>query len=277
MNFVKTQSDLSQVFRNEVVIVEGESTLFDKIKLELEASEDWLINEIVGEATARELEAATPIFNYCITIAACDALRRAIPSLDLVLTPNGFGIVQNNNVVPASKERVERLIESCVIRRDFVIERLYKRLSKLDTWQSSKQRNNWASSPLQSFGLVDSWLKRKEYISNYDALKAMRKEATPFVAKLAERYISREVMQRISLAMCGKGESESDENDRLTCGRVANIVVRNLNGYPFLHQLIDPIVNYLRDVDEDWKASSVAELYSSPTFQNKKDSPGYFF
>lgn len=35
-----------------------------------------------------------------------------VPSLDLVLTPNGFGIVSNQNVAPASRDRVARLIAS---------------------------------------------------------------------------------------------------------------------------------------------------------------------
>ena len=41
--------------------------------------------------------------------------------------------------------------------------------------------------------------------------------------------------------------------------------------------MIDAVVNYLRENDEEWKASSVAEYYDTPTFQNTKDSKGYWF
>ena len=55
-------------------------------------------------------------------IVAFDAFRNAIPHLDLILTPNGFGIVNNSSIAPASKERVERLIASLLSNRDDEIE-----------------------------------------------------------------------------------------------------------------------------------------------------------
>ena len=55
-------------------------------------------------------------------IVAFDAFRNAVPHLDLILTPNGFGIVNNSNIAPASKERVERLIASLLSNRDDEIE-----------------------------------------------------------------------------------------------------------------------------------------------------------
>ena len=55
-------------------------------------------------------------------IVAFDAFRSAIPHLDIILTPNGFGIVNNSNIAPASKERVERLINSLLDNRDNEIE-----------------------------------------------------------------------------------------------------------------------------------------------------------
>ena len=55
-------------------------------------------------------------------IVAFDAFRNTIPHLDLILTPNGFGIVNNYNIAPASKERVERLIASLLSNRDDEIE-----------------------------------------------------------------------------------------------------------------------------------------------------------
>ena len=154
MIFVTSQEKLDQVFANDIMVVDGEATLFDKIKLELAASEDWLISQIVGDATATGMVADSTIFNLCVTVVACDALRRAIPALDLVLTPNGFGVVQNNNVVPASKERVERLIQSCIDRRDFAISRLYPMLYKTPTWATSAQREFWSKSPLQDLNYI---------------------------------------------------------------------------------------------------------------------------
>ena len=88
MIFVTSQEKLDQVFANDIMVVDGEATLFDKIKLELAASEDWLISQIVGDATATGMVADSTIFNLCVTVVACDALRRAIPALQLS-SPSG--------------------------------------------------------------------------------------------------------------------------------------------------------------------------------------------
>ena len=62
-------------------------------------------------------------------------MLRAVPSLDLVLTPNGFGIVSNQNVAPASRERVSRLIASLETSRDNAIEQLVTYLFRWAEWR----------------------------------------------------------------------------------------------------------------------------------------------
>ncbi len=45
-----------------------------------------------------------------IRSAVCmEALNRTLPKIDLIQTPTGFGVVNNNTLSPASKERIERL------------------------------------------------------------------------------------------------------------------------------------------------------------------------
>ena len=48
----------------------------------------------------------------CSRLVVADALRRAIPSLDIVLTPNGFGVVSTQNLAPASKPRVDLIFRT---------------------------------------------------------------------------------------------------------------------------------------------------------------------
>lgn len=46
------------------------------------------------------------------------ALYIMVPQIDLVLTPTGFGVVSNQNVAPASAERVAKLIDSLRVYSD---------------------------------------------------------------------------------------------------------------------------------------------------------------
>lgn len=66
---------------------------------------------ITTDATLPDHVAATLATAICLR-AAYDA----VPQMDLVLTPTGFGIVSNQNTAPASRERVEAL--RLQLRRD---------------------------------------------------------------------------------------------------------------------------------------------------------------
>lgn len=50
------------------------------------------------------------------TMALLLGVLRVLPSLDLVATPTGFGIVSNEHVAPASRERVDTLTRNLFIR-----------------------------------------------------------------------------------------------------------------------------------------------------------------
>lgn len=56
------------------------------------------------------------------------AFYNELPQMDLILTPTGFGIVSNNTLAPASKERVENLKENTLRR---TIETKYLLLDEL--------------------------------------------------------------------------------------------------------------------------------------------------
>ena len=59
-------------------------------------------------------------------LLAMIAFHAAIPFVDLVQTANGFAVVSNSNLAPASKERVERLITWCEMQIDNLSDLLVK-------------------------------------------------------------------------------------------------------------------------------------------------------
>ena len=44
-------------------------------------------------------------------VVVTKAYADALPSLDIVVTPTGIGVVNTETIAPASKERVERLVK----------------------------------------------------------------------------------------------------------------------------------------------------------------------
>ena len=57
-----------------------------------------------------------------MTAILCDAMMRAVSGLDMILTPTGFAVANNQNIAPASKERVERYLNDLKQRRDLTLE-----------------------------------------------------------------------------------------------------------------------------------------------------------
>ena len=107
---------LRRYLPNAFDTVEGETPFYGKIMPWLDQAERCVMNQFIGSDLAPELTAmpeTEPLRTCANLVTVHEAFMRAVPSLDLVLTPNGFGIVSNQNVAPASPHRVARLLASC--------------------------------------------------------------------------------------------------------------------------------------------------------------------
>ena len=145
MKLITTDEQLRMLIPHVFATAEGEPTLFEILSPFIETAEQWAIDTFVPDAIFDEIAeddgfGPNERLRFSLEkLVACQAYMTAIPSLDLVLTPNGFGIVSNQNIVPASRERVDALINSLESQRDSAIEALILRLSSRTDWQQSAQ------------------------------------------------------------------------------------------------------------------------------------------
>lgn len=113
-----------------------------------DSAERWIKNEILGRVlygqldSEQEREGYREILDLCRKVVSLDAYHRAIPFLDLVQSANGFGVVSNQNLTPASRDRVNRLIQETALQRDNETEVLLDYLEDNpvfhDAWKGSK-------------------------------------------------------------------------------------------------------------------------------------------
>lgn len=85
--------------------------VFDSVRPAIEMYEGLLHRELLGVAGERQLEeqddmVALVFYKHLVCLGGFLSVMR---QLDLVLTPTGFGIVSNDNLSPASKQRVDAL------------------------------------------------------------------------------------------------------------------------------------------------------------------------
>lgn len=282
MRIITTNETLTALIPNVVTTVEGEKPLIDKIDPWLTAAEDWVMETFTGhdEMEAIADDPASTVWEHMAMLTVTEALRRAIPSLDVVLTPNGFGVVSNTNVAPASKDRIERLVNQMAAQRDHFINMLLNDLCRSTAWTESQQYAWFASSLIQfpkvCVGAVYDRIREGQ---QWDQFLQLRERAITIEDAIAEKWISYDVMTQLRTEMLAIGNPNTEVFQ--VARKVRACVYNELRGNPRNHWDLDRIVNYIRihpDLFPAWEGSDTAKLYNNPpVFKNKKNSSGYFF
>ena len=274
---INNDDTLRQYLPNVFATVKGEVSLFDKVKVDIDLAENWVIETFVSAKTFNTIcgyADDNPIKIITAKLIVSEALRRAIPSLDLVLTPNGFGVVSNQNVAPASKERVDRLIGSLADYLDECIANLLPALVGASQWLTSSQASFFGETLFPDLAITD---QVKGTGSKWERYLSLRHQILDIEASLAEEFFSPELMERLRNEVLRKTHTAD-------LARVINAirgqVVDLLNGGTIrMRDMID-VVNHIRcnpDLFPEWHDSETAKLFSPPIFTNLKTNKGYWF
>ena len=158
MKLVTSEAVLRKYIPNVISSVKGEVPLFDKLSPFIELAEIWVEGTFLSKGVLDFIAGCGDeevVKVYATKIVVCEAYKNAIPSLDLILTPNGFGVVSNSNVAPASKERVYRLLESLETERDGAIRLLLSALPDVPGWCSTAQAEFFCSTLFPNLDICD--------------------------------------------------------------------------------------------------------------------------
>ena len=285
MKLITSNEQLLSLLPNTVTTVKGEAELFDKMTPFLSATEKWLSDHFTSEgglSVISDLEATHTTRTLAAQIVAYDAFYRAIPHLDVILTPNGFGIVSNSNVAPASKERVERLMASLLEHRDRLLMQITPLLTALNGWTESEQGRFFSATMFPNMEVTLRFPKPSG--SRWEKYLALRDAVIPVEEFFATQYLSRELLEVLrSEVLTGQFRSKTH---RTVCRILQAVELRCLASSDptasmhFEHGDLSDIVNTIRNSPEEfpeWHASATAELYNPAIFENKKESKGYWF
>lgn len=275
---ITTDAQLRSHLPNIIASVKGETPFIERLALFLDLAEDWVITTFTSETTFNTICGYTesnPLKVLASRLVVADALRRAIPSLDIVLSPNGFAVVNTSNLAPASKPRVDRLIGSMLSHRDDCIAALLPGLVGASKWLTSSQADFFGATLFPDLAIVDSVGGASG--SKWDKYLELRPQVIDLEASLAEEWFSPELMSALR-----------SENLRGDLTEKRNVIVRQVKaqilGYlksgSFNSRRLADIVNYIRLNEEsfkEWHRSETAKLFAPPVFRNEKKAKGYFF
>ena len=277
MLLITTNEQLTELLPNIAVTVKGETPLIDKLVPFLNTAEQWVADTFLSSAMLADIGSRydTDTLRAITTqVVVYEAFRRALPHLDVILTPNGFGIVSNANIAPASKERIERLQSSLLTSRDASIHQLLTLLCKQQGWLATEQAEFFR-------GTMFSNLKHGQSLQEY---LEMREKLIPLEEHIATQYLSMELLSTLQ-AQVQSCQFSTDKHKHI-CRVLQAVEVECLSNTtsttlsPQEHQTLTQIVELIRSNPEDfpeWHASTTAQLYTPQVFENKKESKAYWF
>lgn len=265
---IKTNDQLLTFIPNTIKEVKGEVPLFDKIETYILMAENWLSLHFAPDSMFRKLPSVVD------QLVSVEAYRLAIPQLDVVLTPNGFATVGSQNLSPASKMRVDRLVAGLTAERDRCIAQLLHKLPQIDGWLNTSQGEWFAATLFPTFDVLAQSGVTDNLWERYCELHT---QLIDLEASLAEEWFSPELMEALR-----------SENIRGTLSGVRKEITKQIQAQlvaylregSFNARRLADIVNIIRSHPGDlseWHQSATASLFSPPIFQNSKDARGYFF
>ena len=276
---------LLQFVPNVLKSVQGETLLFDKIAPHLEVAEAWLTTTYLSEAVLAKLptrDANNKLLHYARMAVVAEAMLHTLPQLDLPLTPNGFGVVSNTNIAPASKERVERLLLSLEKMCDDTLAVLLPLLTQEVAWATSdpclyfeQTLYPWLDLPRKLGSTDHSWLRYQELHSKLIAIEE----------RLAHDFFSCELLNVLRKANLhndweNTASAPHYKSAWLHIFAIVLFMLREEEANPPFTSCIE-VVNSLRNspdgISEEWKQSETAALFENHGYKNDKRKGGYWF
>lgn len=225
------------------------------------------------------------------------AAYNALPTLDLVATPNGFGVVSNQNIAPASKERVAAFRESLrqykSDSKDQCLERYYQEAISQTTDQKTTDGQGGFEyvqiSPdaiLRSGVIYSATVARENGITMPDGQPVYEEEMRRLEYKLAAADM------KIKKLISGKqfyyemGAGRFGEKLDLMLRRLAAMYVMQADRRA-VKDYENEILDFMEEPYEGtpaaqryqyYHASAQRELRQNPVrYENRKEDPTYFF
>lgn len=251
-----------------------DDTLFERIAEQLAYGEAQL-KSLLGETLYDIRTDDLTLLNLCNRYVCLTAYRQAIPHLDLVLTENGFGVVSNQNVAPASAERVNRLRQQVQFALDDATDDLLDYLRGDPAWVETPA----AVATFRSL----AWNGRRQLVyfgihnGHRSDLDALRPRITAAEAKV-QHCISPEFYEELCDAV---RENTATAMQDTAIHKILQVLGADAtDDKPMAHFHVKKLVEWLDGNIRTFKTYANSTAYAANTFEpykNEKEDPCYFF
>ena len=261
--------------------------LFERLAHEIDVATEEA-HALIGDY-ADKAETKDTIRSHATAWICCVAARKTLPQLDLVLTETGFGVVSNQNIVPASQARVSALNDSLRQKASRTLDRLL--LALLSTpWRESAVAIDrvsalfWLPSHCRRHGVTfsrEAGIRLNPlpvYDEEFDALRASLAMAESKVATLISPELYEYLIEQERL-------NQDSQSTALTllverCRSLVAAFMKEQTHPKAVQQLIKRVKETLEQYKGELDVYTSSATYKAqyvPVYENKKEDSTFFF
>lgn len=279
---MEVQTDITKkVFEDNVPSAKMPATntsVFSRLSVMLQTAYDMLVQRVIGQSFVSTAEDDSTTKDMIKRLVCLNAFERTMRSMDLVLTATGFGIVSTESTAPASRARVDALMEEVRCEQLRTLEDLKAKLTQASGWGTSPQAAScipilfYAPSMLMEYTAMtltyENWQRAFGIAVTADTL--LRKE------------ISQEYMEELLVKARTAALTNADIIIMGMCNRFTGSFISNYDQTHGLadRNLLDAIMQQLENYVDSYptyKSSAVYRKRHADRYQNRKDDPTFFF
>lgn len=249
-------NDIETLRKYIPTIVAGD---FQKYATYISAANNWLKKEVLGKSLFAEIENLdstnqqhTELIKKCETVVANKGYMEAIPYMDLIETESGFAVVRTDQLVPASRDRVDALLSGIKQKLGEAIEDLIDYLEENEEyhelWKGSETysllTDVYISTLMQFRRYAEFSGNRADFISfKPNILNAINLFIEPVISKeLSDQIIeqtrdneltesNKAIIENLRFAMALYSIQKTNESN-IYLNKVRNELLKNPDNYP---------------------------------------------
>ena len=257
---------------------ERNSSVYERMKLALQTAYTVMIKTLVSPECENALDESEELKALAIRCVCLDAFVRTCHSLDLVLTATGFGIVSTESTQPASRARVEALIEEMTVEEQLTIDLMLQLLVKTTGWGLTEQAQLRIPTLFYRPEFLKMWATMPLTSQNWQLARGRAASADAFLrSEISEEYMD-ELLLKLRTATLGSADIiVMDKCNRFTGDFLSNYELSK--GMPNKQMLRD-IMEQVESYPESYPTYVSSRLYAkrhAERFKNKKDDSTFFF
>ena len=244
----------------------------------LQEAEIWIKNELLGTPLYSHIEGLenTDVVRAAEVVICLKAYLSAIPFADLIQTPNGFAVVSNSNHAPASKERVERLIEFVKLRlsknQDNLITIIFHDNTFHDKWSKSDLFERFTSIVYLTGRDLDRFANVSVTFGTLDSAHGNILLQQDELSK----YISPEYMTILFKKFRECSMTGFDKKVFVQLKVLVGLMLQKMETYPMIEKLVNFMVENIGEFP-DFKTSQTYKLKFGTKYENSPSDTTFFF